>query len=70
MITVNARSKQTAQLTAKQLRSGIRIRILLTCLKRVILRLKLTQNFTNLQQYLEAYDFQSPALSIMQSTET
>ena len=31
--TVNARCKQTAQLTAKRLTSGIRIRILLTCLK-------------------------------------
>ena len=37
LITVNARCKQTAQLTAKQFRSGIHIRILLTCLKRVTL---------------------------------
>ena len=49
LITVNARCKQTAQLTAKRLRSGIRIRIPLTCLKRVMLWLKRIQNFTNPQ---------------------
>ena len=49
LITVNARCKQTAQLTAKRLRSGKCIRILLTFLKRVILCLKQIQTFTNLQ---------------------
>ena len=49
MIIVDARCKQTTQLTAKRLMSGIRIRILLTCLKRVIVWPKRKQNFTNPQ---------------------
>ena len=63
LITVNAHSNQTAQLTAKRLRSGIRIRILLTCLKRVILWLKQTHNFTNPQlQNLETPKALPPGL--------
>ena len=61
LITVNARCKQTAQLTAKPIRSGIRICIRLTLLTRVLLWLKRTQNFTNPQlQYLVTSKAQPP----------
>ena len=73
LITANARCKQTAQLTAKRLRSGICICILLTCLKWVILWPIQIHNCRSLwlpKPYYQVFNKRFLALTIMQSVET